>query len=327
MKAIYVRAYGGPEQMLLEEVGTPKPGPGEILVEVAAAGVNYYDTQLRSGLIKRPLPLTVGLEGAGCVVATGPDVRLAAGTRVAWAATMGMGSYATHVIVPFEKLVTLPDAISFEQAATVLFAGMTAHHLACSTFPLAPGNTCVVHSAAGGVGTILTQIAKLRGAHVIGVVSSDAKAAAARGAGADKTVVWGRDDLASAVKAETGGRGADVVYDAVGLDTFEASLDSLRRQGLMVSYGEASGFVPPFDLRALSSRGSLFITRTTLSSYITTRDAFLERAGDLLGWIADGRLTVPVFGAYDLADAASAHRALESHAVTGKVVLRCGSPP
>lgn len=326
MKAIYVRAYGGPEQLLLEETATPQPGPGEVLVEVASAGVNYYDTQLRGGLIKRPLPLTVGLEGAGRVVASGPDVDLAAGTRVGWAATMGMGSYATHVIVPYEKLVTLPDTISFEQAATVLFAGMTAHHLACSTFPLAPGNTCVVHSAAGGVGTILTQIAKLRGARVIGVVSSDAKAAVARDAGADKAVIWGRDDLVATVKDETGGRGADVVYDAVGLETFEAGLDSLRHQGLMVSYGEASGFVPPFDLRQLSSRGSLFITRTTLSSYIGTRDAFVERSDALLGWLADGRLKVPVFGAYDLADAASAHRALESRAVTGKLVLRCGTP-
>jgi NADPH2:quinone reductase len=327
MKAIYVRAYGGPEQLQLEEVPAPEPGRGEVLVEVAAAGVNYYDTQLRSGLIKRPLPLTVGLEGAGRVVAAGADVHLAPGTRVGWAASMAMGSYATHTIVPYEKVIALPDAISFEQAATVLFAGMTAHHLACSTFALAPGNTCVVHSAAGGVGTILTQIAKLRGARVIAVVSSDAKAAAARDAGADTAVVWGRDDLVATVKSETGGSGADVVYDAVGLDTFEASLDCLRRQGLMVSYGEASGFVPPFDLRQLSSRGSLFITRTNLSSYIATRDAFVERAGDLLAWVADGRLKVPVFGTYDLADAASAHRALESRMTTGKLVLRCGAPP
>ena len=323
MKAIIVRSYGGPEQLQLEDLVTPEPGIKEALVEIAVAGVNYYDTQLRSGLIKRPLPLRVGLEGAGRVVAAGAEAGIAPGTRVAWA--QSLGAYATHALVPAEKLVVLPDRVSFDQAAAVLFAGLTAHHLACSTYPLAADHWCVVHSAAGGVGTLLTQIAARRGAHVIGVVSTEAKAAVARAAGAEAVVIPGRDDLVATVKGLTGGRGVSVVYDAVGKDTFEASLDSLRPHGLMVSYGEASGFVPPFDVRQLSARGSLFLTRTQLTSYISTREAYLERANELLGWVASGELVLTVYHTYPLADAEAAHRALEDRATTGKLLLRCSA--
>lgn len=321
MQAIRVHAYGPPEQLQLDDLPLPVPGPDEALVDVAFAGVNFYDTQLRSGLLKRPLPLSVGLEGAGTVVAAGTNVDLAPGTRVGWA--QSGGSYATHAVVPAHRLAVVPAGVGLEQAAAVLFAGMTAHHLACSTYPLATGDWCVVHSAAGGVGLLLTQIAALRGAHVVGVVSTDAKAEAARRAGAAAIVIGGREDLAATVRALTAGRGADVVYDAVGLETFEASLDCLRPRGLMVSYGEASGFVPPLDIRDLSKRGSLFITRTSLSSYIASPAEYAERAGDLFGWIADGRLNAHVHATYPLAAAAEAHRALESRASVGKLLLAC----
>jgi NADPH2:quinone reductase len=290
-------------------------------VRVAFAGVNFYDTQQRSGLIARPLPIALGLEGAGTVVALGPGTRgVAPGDRVAWA--QSPGSYATELVVPAEKLVPIPPAVTLEDAAAVLFQGLTAHHLACSTFPLEPGQWCLIHSAAGGVGGLLAQIARKRGAHVLAAVSTAAKADVARAA-ADEVHVYASGDVAETAKRVTGGRGVDVVYDAVGKDTFESSLAALRPRGMLAVYGEASGFIPPFDLRRLSALGSLFVTRTSLNSYLATREEYLARAGEVLAWVEDGTLRPRIHAIYPLAEAGEAHRALESRESVGKVLLRC----
>jgi NADPH:quinone reductase len=253
VKAIRVHACGGPEAMVLEDLPLPSPGPARVVVEVKAAGVNLFDTQLRSGLYKRDLPLTLGLEGAGIVAAVGPEVTdIAVGDRVAF--IFAAGTYATHTLAPAERVVPLPDGVGFEDAAAMIFQGLTAHYLATSTFPLAPGSSCLVHSAAGGCGILLCQIAKIRGAHVIGAVSSPKKAEIARDAGADHVIVYAQEDFAAAVKRVTDGRGVDVVYDAVGLDTYIRSMDSLRPRGMLALYGEASGLVPPIDPRELLFR-------------------------------------------------------------------------
>lgn len=322
MRAILVRAFGEPETMVVEELPLPAPGPGEALVRVEIAGVNFYDTQLRGGLFKRELPLPLGNEGAGTIAALGPDsTGFALGDRVGWA--QSPGAYASHAIVPVERLISLPPAVGFAEAAATLFQGMTAHHLACSTYPLGPGDACFVHSAAGGVGWLLCQIAKLRGARVVGAVSSDEKAAVAREAGADLVLIYGRDDLVAETRRFTGGAGVSVVYDAVGKDTFETSLQSLRPRGVLAVYGEASGFVPPFDVRRLAALGSLYVTRTSLSTYVATREEYVARADDLLGWIAAGTLRPRIYATFPLAEAAQAHRALQSRATTGKVLLQC----
>jgi NADPH:quinone reductase len=321
VKAIRVNKNGGPEQLVLEDLTLNLPGPREALVRVAFAGVNLYDTQIRSGHALRPLPLTPGLEGSGTIEAVGPGVDLAVGTRVAWA--LVPGAYATHAIVPVDRLVALPAATSLETAAALLFQGLTAHHLATSTFPLAAGHVCVVHSAAGGVGTMLCQIAKRRGARVIGAVSTDAKAAIARECGAEAVVVYGRDDLKARAHELSGGRGADVVYDAVGKETFAASLDALRSRGYLCVYGEASGFVPPFNLTDLSKRGSLFVTRTSMNHYVATREEYLQRANELFDWVADGSVVPRIREIYPLARAAAAHQALEGRETTGKLLIAC----
>ena len=256
MKAIRVHACGGPEAMALEDLSLPSPGRGQVLVAVKAAGVNLFDTQLRSGLYKRDLPLTLGLEGAGIVEAVGADVDdIAVGDRVAF--IFAAGSYATHTLAPAERVVPLPDKIGFEEAAAVLFQGLTAHYLATSTFALGPRSSCLVHSAAGGCGILLCQIAKIHGAEVIGAVSTPGKAAIAREAGADHVVIYAEEDFVAAVKRITTGRGVDVVYDAVGLDTYIRSMDCLRPRGLLALYGEASGVVPPIDPRELLFRKHL----------------------------------------------------------------------
>jgi len=256
--------------MALEDLPLPSPGRGQVLVAVKAAGVNLFDTQLRSGLYKRDLPLTLGLEGAGIVEAVGADVDdIAVGDRVAF--IFAAGSYATHTLAPAERVVPLPDKIGFEEAAAVLFQGLTAHYLATSTFALGPGSSCLVHSAAGGCGILLCQIAKIHGAEVIGAVSTPAKAAIAREVGADHVVIYAEEDFAAAVKRITTGRGVDVVYDAVGLDTYIRSMDCLRPRGLLALYGEASGLVPPIDPRELLFRKSLFLTRAGLDHYIADR--------------------------------------------------------
>jgi NADPH:quinone reductase len=320
VKAIRVHACGGPEAMALEELPLPSPGPGQVLVEVKAAGVNLFDTQLRSGLYKRDLPLTIGLEGAGLVQALGADVTdLAVGDRVAF--VFAAGTYATHTLAAAERVVPLPADIGFEQAAAVIFQGLTAHYLATSTFPLAPGSSCLVHSAAGGCGLLLCQIAKIRGAEVIGAVSTPAKAKIARAAGADHVVIYAQEDFAAAARRITKGRGVDVVYDAVGLDTYIGSMDSLRPRGMLVLYGEASGLVPPIDPRELVLRKSLFLTRTGLDHYIANRRELRARTDEIFGWVGDGRLRQTIFGTYKLEEAADAHRALEGRATTGKLLV------
>ena len=320
MKAIRVHQCGGPEAMRLEELPLSVPGSGQVLVEVKAAGVNLFDTQLRSGLYKRDLPLTLGLEGAGVVAAIGNDVTdVKTGDRVAF--IFATGSYATHTLVATERVVPLPDGIGFDEAAAVLFQGLTAHYLATSTFPLTAGSRCLVHSAAGGCGILLCQIAKIRGASVIGAVSTPAKAEIAREAGADHVVVYAEEDFEQAVKRITGGRGVDVVYDAVGLDTYVRSMNALRPRGLLALYGEASGDVPPIDPRELLFRKSLYLTRTGLDHYVADRRELRARTDEIFAWVAQGRLKQKIFGKYKLEDVAEAHRALESRATTGKLLV------
>jgi NADPH2:quinone reductase len=320
VKAIRVHAHGGPEALVLEDVPLPPPGPGQVLVAVKAAGINLFDTQLRSGLYQCELPFTLGLEGAGIVEAVGADVTdIAVGDRVAF--VFSAGSYATHTLAPAERTVPLPDAISFEDAAAVLFQGLTAHYLATSTFPLGPDSSCLVHSAAGGCGILLCQIAKIRGAAVIGAVSTPEKAAIAREAGADHVIVYAADDFAAAVKRITGGRGVDVVYDAVGLDTYIRSMDSLRPRGTLALYGEASGLVPPIDPRELLFRKSLYLTRTGLDHYIADRRELCMRTDELFAWAAERRLKQKVFRSYRLDEIAEAHHAIESRATTGKLLV------
>jgi NADPH2:quinone reductase len=320
VKAIRVYQCGGPEAMRLEELPMPTPGPGQVLVEVKAAGVNLFDTQLRSGLYKRELPVALGLEGAGIVRALGADVSdLKVGDRVAW--IFAAGSYATHALAAAERVVPLPERIGFEDAAALLFQGLTAHYLATSTFPLEPGSSCLVHSAAGGCGILLCQIAKIRGAEVIGAVSTAAKADIARAAGADHVVIYAREDFEPAVRRITGGRGVDVVYDAVGLDTYVRSMNVLRPRGLLALYGEASGDVPPIDPRELLFRKSLYLTRTGLDHYVADRRELCARADELFAWAAEGRLKQRIFRMYKLEEAADAHRALESRATTGKLLV------
>jgi NADPH:quinone reductase len=306
--------------MVIEDLPLPSPGPGQVLVEVKAAGVNLFDTQLRSGLYKRDLPLTLGLEGAGIVEGIGAGVAdIAVGDRVAF--IFAAGSYASHTLAPADRVVPLSDGIGFEEAAAVLFQGLTAHYLATSTFPLGPGSSCVVHSAAGGCGILLCQMAKIRGAQVIGAVSTPAKAEIARDAGADHVVIYAGEDFAAAVKRITAGRGVDVVYDAVGLDTYIRSMDSLRPRGMLALYGEASGLVPPIDPRELLFRKSLFLTRTGLDHYIADRRELRARTDEIFGWVADGRLKQKIFGTYRLEAVADAHRALESRGTAGKLLV------
>jgi NADPH2:quinone reductase len=319
-KAIRVHAHGGPEVLRLEELPLPAPGPGQILVAVKAAGVNLFDTQLRSGLYKRELPLMLGQEGAGIVEALGPGVAdLTPGDRAAW--IFAPGSYGTHALVSAERAVPLPEAIGFEDAAAVLFQGLTAHYLATSTFPLTAGSRCLVHSAAGGCGILLCQIAKIRGAQVIGAVSTPAKAAIARAAGADHVVVYAEEDFEAAVKRITAGRGVDVVYDAVGLDTYVRSMNVLRPRGMLALYGEASGLVPPIDPRELLFRKSLYLTRTGLDHYIADRAELRSRTDEIFAWVAAGKLKQTIFRTYTLEQVADAHRAIESRATTGKLLV------
>ena len=320
MKAIRVHACGGAEAMVLEDLPLPSPAKGQVLVAVKAAGINLFDTQLRNGLYKRDLPLTLGLEGAGIVEAVGVDVAdIAVGDRVAF--IFPAGSYATHTLAPAARVVPLPDQIGFEVAAAVLFQGLTAHYLATSTFPLAPGSRCLVHSAAGGCGILLCQIAKIRGAEVIGAASTPEKAAIVREAGADHVVVYAEEDFAAAVKRITSGRGVDVVYDAVGLDTYVRSMDSLRPRGLLALYGEASGLVPAIDPRELLFRKSLFLTRTGLDHYIADRHELRARTDELFSWVVEGRLKQKIFRSYRLEDVVDAHRAIESRGTTGKLLV------
>jgi NADPH2:quinone reductase len=319
-KAIRIHTNGGPEVMKWEDVPTPEPGPGEALVHHHAVGLNYIDVYFRTGLYKAPsMPLIIGQEGAGTVTAVGEGVTLVQpGDRVAYAGPMG--GYASDRVLPADRLVRLPDAISFATGAAMMLQGMTAQYLVRRTYQVKAGDTIVVHAAAGGVGLILTQWAHHLGATVIGVVSSEAKAALARAHGAAHTVI-GCTGLVAEVKKLTGGAMVPVVYDSVGKDTWTASLDCLAPLGLMVSYGNASGPVPPFDLGVLGAKGSLFLTRPTLPTY-TAKRADLERvAADLFDVVSSGAVKIEVNQTFPLQDAAKAHIALESRQTTGSTVL------
>jgi NADPH2:quinone reductase len=321
MKAISIQGNGGPEVMRLVDVPTPQPKAGEALVKLAAIGVNFIDCYYRSGLYKAPqFPLTIGSEGAGTVDAVGEGVTtVRPGDRVAYA--MVMGSYAEYAAVPAAKLVKLPNDVSFRDGAAVMLQGMTAHYLCESTFPLQRGQVALVHAGAGGVGLLLTQLAKAKGATVIATVSTDAKAALSKGAGADHVIKYTEVEFAPEVRRITGGVGADVVYDSVGKTTFAGSLDSLRPRGYLVVFGSSSGPVPPFDLQVLNAKGSLFLTRPSLAYYAQTPDEIAWRAGDLFAAMREGKLKLRVEHEYPLADAARAHTELEGRATTGKLVL------
>jgi NADPH2:quinone reductase len=320
MKAVRIHAPGGPEALTYDDVPEPTPGQGQALVRLGACGVNYIDVYFRTGQYKAPLPLTIGLEGAGTVTAVGPGVTdVTVGDRVAW--TGVPASYAQSIAAPADRLVKLPDGLSFKDGAAAMLQGMTAHYLAVSTYPLKKGDVCVVHAAAGGVGLLLCQIAKMRGATVIGTVSTDEKAALAKQAGADHTILYTKTDFEPEVKRLTGGLGAHVIYDGVAATTFDKGINSLRPRGLMALYGQSSGPVPPLDLQILNARGSLFVTRPSLNHHIASREELLQRAGDVLGWIRDGKLKLRLEHQLPLAEAAEAHRALEGRRTTGKILL------
>lgn len=318
---VRVHQHGGPECLRLDELPLQALKPDQLLIEVEAAGVNFFDTQLRSGLYKQTLPLALGNEGAGIIRECGADVcGFKVGDRVAW--VQSTGSYARWKIIAAAQVFALPDNVSCETAAATLFQGMTAHYLACSTFPLERGASCVIHSAAGGVGLLLTQIAKLRGAAVIAAVSTPGKAAVAAANGADHVVVYCNGDLVDVAKRATGGRGVDVVYDAVGKDTFEQSLACLRPRGLLALYGEASGLVPPLDVRQLLTAGSVYLTRTGLNAYAATEEERRQRGDGVLRWLAEGALKPRIDSTFALEDAAQAHRTIESRDTIGKILLR-----
>ena len=319
-KAIRIHANGGPEVMLWEDVPTPEPGPNEALIKHEAIGLNFIDVYFRTGLYKAPnMPLIIGQEGAGTVVAVGANVTsVAAGDRVAYAGPLG--GYATERAIPADRLVKLPDSIDFQTGAAMMLQGMTAQYLLRRTYTVKAGDTIVVHAAAGGVGLIMCQWAKHLGATVIGVVSSEEKAALARAHGAAHTVI-GHATLVQEVKRITGGAMVPVVYDSVGKDTFNASLDSLAPLGLMASYGNASGPVPPFDLGILAAKGSLYLTRPTLATY-TAKRADLERvAADLFDVVGSGAVKIQVNQTFPLKEAGAAHIALEARQTTGSTVL------
>ncbi|HUK17664.1 MAG TPA: quinone oxidoreductase [Bryobacteraceae bacterium] len=323
MKAIQVEETGGPEKMELVDVPTPQPGPKQALVRLHAAGVNFIDVYYRIGLYKSERPIALGSEGAGTVEAVGPEVtEVAPDDRVAYAMTRG--SYAEYAVVPAAQLVKIPDHVDFAQAAAAMLQGMTAHYLTHSTYALKPGDSCVVHAAAGGTGGLIVQMAKMAGARVFATVGSAEKARIARENGADETIIYTEQDFEAEAKRGTGGRGVDVVYDSVGRTTFEKSLNCLRPRGLMALFGQSSGPVPPLDPTILNGKGSLYLTRPSLGFYLLTRDELLGRAGDVLNWISAGRLKLRIHRIYPLAEAAQAHRDLEGRQTTGKLLLAIG---
>jgi NADPH2:quinone reductase len=320
MKAIRIEQPGGPENLQLEDIAAPKPGPEEVLVKLDASGVNFIDTYHRTGFYKMPLPFTLGMEGAGAVASAGERViDWSPGDRVAWAMTAG--SYAEYAVVPEAKLVRVPDGVDTRTAAALMLQGMTAHYLTRSTFPLKSGDTALVHAAAGGAGLLITQFAKSIGARVIGTVSTEEKAKLARDAGADEVILYTQQDFEAETKRITNGKGADVVYDSVGATTFQKSLNSLRPRGMMVLFGQSSGPVPPFEVTLLNQKGSLYVTRPSLNHYVLTREELIWRADELFTAVLEGKLKVRIDKEYPLAEAAQAHRDLESRKTTGKLLL------
>ena len=320
MRAVRVHAPGGPEVMRVEDVEVPRPGAGEVLVKLAVSGLNYLDVQYRIGRVKAPLPFTNGTEGAGVVAEVGSGVTdVGVGDRVAYC--MVLGSYGEYAVVPAARLVTVPEAIDLRLAAAAMLQGLTAHYLTHSTYPLKDGETALVHAAAGGIGMMLTQVARNLGARVIATVGTEAKAALARDAGAHEVIVYTAQAFEPEVRRLTGGRGVDVVYDSVGRDTFEGSLNCLRPRGYLALFGFSSGLVPPFDPAVLGIKGSLFLTRPGLNQYIATRDELLWRANALMSWLANKSVTVRVNHTFPLSDAVRAHQELEARRTTGKVIL------
>jgi NADPH2:quinone reductase len=320
MRAIQITQTGGAEVLQLRELPTPTPGPGEALIQIEACGVNFIDIYLREGRYASPLPFIPGQEAAGTVVGIGPDVSsVKIGDRVAWCGVPG--TYAQFAVAPVARLIAIPGGVTTRQAAAAMLQGMTAHYLAHSTYAIQPNDAVLVHAGAGGVGLLLIQMAKRLGARVFATVSTEEKAALARAAGADEAILYTREDFAARTRELTAGAGLPVVYDSVGKTTFDGSLACLRPRGTLVLYGGSSGAVPPFDLIQLSTRGSLYITRPTLKDYTATREELVLRAGDVLGWVADGSLKLRLEHSYALADAAQAHRDLESRKTTGKLLL------
>ncbi len=321
MKAIAIERNGGPDVLTLGDVATPTPGPGEALVRIEAAGVNYIDVYFRMGTYPAPgFPFVVGQEGAGVVEALGPDVtELHVGDRVAYAGVMG--SYAEYAKVPAARLVRVPGGVCAHVAAAIMLQGMTAHYLVNSTWPLAAGQTALVHAGAGGVGLLLTQLAKAKGAKVVTTVSTAEKAQLSREAGADLVIDYTTENFVEKARAFTGGKGVDVAYDSVGKTTWQGSIDSLRPRGMFVLFGGSSGPVPPFDLQLLNQKGSLFATRPSLAHHIATRDELVMRAESLFASVLAGDLKMRVEHTYPLADAAQAHTDLEARKTTGKLVL------
>lgn len=320
MKLIQISETGGPDVMKLVDAPVPAPGPGQALIRVAASGVNFIDVYFRIGLYKADLPFTPGNEAAGTVEAVGEGVtEFQPGDRVAYA--MHRGSYAEYTVVPQTQLVKLPDAVDFPTAAAAMLQGMTAHYLTHSSFPLKPGDRCLIHAAAGGAGRLAVQMAKMKGAIVYGTAGNDEKAEIARSAGADEVIVYTRQDFVAEVKKFTGGKGVDVVYDSVGASTFLKGLDIIRPRGMMVLFGQSSGAVPPFDPSILNQKGSLFMTRPSLAHHCLTREELQWRSGDVLGWIAAGKLELRVEKTYPLGEAPQAHRDLEGRKTAGKLLL------
>ncbi len=320
MNAIRIGGHGGPDILRLEDVPRPDPGPGEVLVRIEAAGVNFIDIYHRSGQYRVPLPATLGQEAAGIVEAVGTragDARV--GDRVAYASVLG--AYAEYAVLPWERVVPVPEGVSTRDAAAAMLQGMTAHYLATTTYPLRAGDTCLVHAAAGGVGLLLCQVATLRGARVIGTVSTREKAVLARGAGAEEVILYTEQDFEAEVKRLTSGAGVQVVYDSVGQATFQKGLNVLARRGTMVLFGQSSGAVAPLDPQVLSRKGSLFLTRPTLGHYTATREELLARAGEVLDWVRSGRVKLRIEREFPLAQAGEAHRLLESRRTSGKLLL------
>ena len=320
MKAVRIKEYGGPEVMSYEDIDNPELGERDALVKIAASGINYIDTYQRSGLYPIPLPATLGLEAAGTVENVGAGAsRFKVGDRVAY--TSVPGAYADYAAVPEDKLVSLPDGVSFEQGAAAMLQGCTAHYLCKSTYPVKAGDRCLIHAAAGGVGLLLIQMVKNAGGFVIGTVSTAEKAELARAAGADEVILYTEQDFEAEVKRITDGAGVNVAYDSVGKSTFEKSIDCLAPLGYMVLFGNASGPVTEFNPATLGPKGSLFLTRPTLFAYTADRKSLEWRTGDVFKWIGDGSLKLRIEHFFPLADVQDAHRALEGRKTTGKVIL------
>jgi NADPH2:quinone reductase len=315
MKAVYVEKTGGPENLIYGDLPKPQPGPGQALVKIAAAGVNFIDVYYRIGLYPATPPVVLGNEGAGTVEAVGPDVtNLRPGDRVAYA--MSRGSYAEYALGPAWQLVKIPDSLDFQTAAAVMLQGMTAHYLTHSTYPLKSGDSCLIHAAAGGTGRLLVQMAKMRGAHVVGTVGTEEKARQAKETGADEVIIYTKEDFVAKAKGKM-----NVVYDSVGKATFLQSLDCLRPRGMMVTFGNASGPAPDFSPLLLTQKGSLFLTRPSLANHSSTPEELAWRAGDILKWVSEGKLKLHIHKVYPLAEAAQAHRDLEGRQTSGKLLL------